>query len=106
MDRLLVLRLLGAEEEPAPYSRFRELQQQLLQFTVDTVQQKVAKATASANPFLAFKCARLCTLLLREGPPGFRLLLQRANPNPLRVLETFRFVLHACANTLPPARVE
>ena len=31
MDRLLVLRLLGGDEEPAPYSRFRELQQQLQQ---------------------------------------------------------------------------
>ena len=101
MDRLLVLRLLGTEEEPAPYSRFRELQQQLqqqqpqqqqqlLHYIVETVQHRSSSAAAAANPFLAYKCARLCTLLLREGPPSFKTLLRSTNPNPLRTLETFR----------------
>ena len=98
-----MLRLLGGDEEPAPYSRFRELQQQLqqlppvqqqqlLQFAVMSIQQKTSKAAAAANPFLALKCARLCTLLLREGPPAIRGMLQRTTPNPLRALETFRYI--------------
>ena len=99
MDRLLVLRLLGGDEEPAPYSRFREQQQlqqlppvqqqQLLQFAVMSIEQKTSKAAAAVNPFLGLKCARLCTLLLREGPPAINGDAAEDDPKPLKGIKDF-----------------